>query len=205
MNREWMYRRFNSDGNISLEFHKGLESFIEFACGQPAFMDGDDITCPCRKCKNQAYKDLDTVRLHIASKGFEFNYHVWRYQGERPIANDRPNLVGCSNATSQQQMISPNPEKNCVFGVGSLYSAPSVNSRWESGPSETQLLQSDAALRAELEEIRPQVAASEKARHDLELLQDELDAEQERLMEMCEQQQRQLERLIQKRGTPPDM
>lgn len=77
-----MYRRYTSDGYISPEFHQGVESFVHFACGQPVFMDRDLIRCPCRKCKNQAYRDVDTVRVHLCSKGFDFNYHVWTYKGE---------------------------------------------------------------------------------------------------------------------------
>lgn len=56
----------------SQEFQTGLESFIEFTCGQPAFMDRNLIRCHCRKCKNKADR---------MSSQFDFNYHVWRYQG----------------------------------------------------------------------------------------------------------------------------
>lgn len=108
MNREWRYRRFTDDGYISHEFQEGLESFIEFARGHPAFMDRDKIRCPCKKCKNKAFMDEDTVRLHLASKGFELNYHVWVFQGERPpyVRSQRPNLAGSSSGYRQyHQMV----------------------------------------------------------------------------------------------------
>lgn len=76
MNREWMYLRFSNDDYISLEFQQGIYSFIEFACSQPTFMDRDKTRCPCRKCKNKAFWDVDTIRIKQCIESVPWN-GIW--------------------------------------------------------------------------------------------------------------------------------
>ena len=54
--QEWMYNRLiDRCSSINLEFLVGVESFIEYACHQPVFMDSDKIRCPCCKCQNRRF------------------------------------------------------------------------------------------------------------------------------------------------------
>ena len=41
-NRQWMYKRF-MNGILNQDFLNGLETFINFACSQSRWMDGDKI------------------------------------------------------------------------------------------------------------------------------------------------------------------
>lgn len=122
--------------------------------------------------------------------------------------------------------VAQHPVKNRVFGVGSLYSVPSICSRWEGEGDETPSTQSDLTLRVELDVVRAKFEASEKAREELERRQAETTAEQQRLkemydrqqqeqqemkerydrqQEMYEQQQLLLQRILRDRDTPSDM
>lgn len=82
-NREWMYRRFHN-GHLNREFIRGLQTFIDFATSQPAWMDGGKIRCPCnqRKCQNKQFLDVGTVQYHVGRYGFVSNYYVWIFHGE---------------------------------------------------------------------------------------------------------------------------
>lgn len=106
MNREWMYRRSTPEGDFSPHFLQGLESFIDFACSKPAFMDGENIRCPCRKCKNRYFRDVGTVRTHVKKNGFDFNYHLWVFQGERRVSEvDQPVLGGVRSLNQYREMV----------------------------------------------------------------------------------------------------
>ncbi|KAL0285463.1 UNVERIFIED_CONTAM: hypothetical protein Sangu_2778400 [Sesamum angustifolium] len=41
---------------LTLEFEIGVIAFIEWVKSQHAYMEGDIIKCPCRKCKNEVLK-----------------------------------------------------------------------------------------------------------------------------------------------------
>ncbi|KAL0427828.1 UNVERIFIED_CONTAM: hypothetical protein Slati_2957600 [Sesamum latifolium] len=44
---------------LTLQFQDGVIAFIEWAKSQHAYMNGDRIRCPCRKCKNELFKMTD--------------------------------------------------------------------------------------------------------------------------------------------------
>jgi len=44
-----MYERLDEYGFISPVFAEGLKTFIDFACSNQNFMDGNKIKCPCTK------------------------------------------------------------------------------------------------------------------------------------------------------------
>ena len=81
--RWWMYARIK-DGLLNPDFLNGLEEFIAFACSQPEWMDGPRIRCPCNlhRCQNKAYRDVETVKVHLCKKGFVPDYNVWYCHGE---------------------------------------------------------------------------------------------------------------------------
>nr|AAT40536.2 PttA2 protein, putative [Solanum demissum] len=51
-------------------------------------MSGDEVRCPCKKCHNIKYTDVETVKLHLFRFGFVENYFVWTYQGEKEVIDE---------------------------------------------------------------------------------------------------------------------
>jgi hypothetical protein len=63
---------------ISREYFNGVQEFVTFASKQ-ATNDGM-ILCPCVKCVNSTFLDIEVVRLHLESFGicfFGFFWIVW--------------------------------------------------------------------------------------------------------------------------------
>ncbi|KAL4555261.1 hypothetical protein LXL04_037876 [Taraxacum kok-saghyz] len=60
--RNWMYERLGANGFVSPIFRSGLNTFIEFACSNQNSMDGNKIKCPCTKCLNKPYADVEVVK-----------------------------------------------------------------------------------------------------------------------------------------------
>ena len=91
-----MYRRRDSNGDLSEEFKIGLREFLRKA-GTMRTVQSTRITlCPCRKCKNKLSQTLDTVSGHLFTKGFMPDYYVWYFHGEG-FEND----VGASSSNYQ--------------------------------------------------------------------------------------------------------
>ncbi|KAJ1425774.1 Transposase-associated domain [Sesbania bispinosa] len=77
MDKEW-----TELPRFSPEYINGVESFLDFAYnkGRP---QGDEILCPCAKCKNILWARRCVVYDHLISKGFLKGYDVWVNHGER--------------------------------------------------------------------------------------------------------------------------
>ena len=71
------------------EFWKGLDSFVERV---ESYIDSKgQIRCPCRRCLNNNFMDIPTMKNHISRFGFCQRYVTWVYHGESrtpPIVND---------------------------------------------------------------------------------------------------------------------
>ena len=82
-NCQWMNVRLR-DGFLADEFEAGIEEFVDFAQRHLELMDGTKIRCPCNDCKchNRSFQELDTMRFHLAKKGFVRDYNVWYKHGE---------------------------------------------------------------------------------------------------------------------------
>ena len=102
--RQWMYKRF-MNGILNQDFLNGLETFINFACSQSRWMDGDKIKCPCnnRKCQDMSFRDVNTVKYHVAKYGFVPNYFVWIYQGESTMAVDSDQNEGSESYVCSEE------------------------------------------------------------------------------------------------------
>ncbi|XP_023761137.2 uncharacterized protein LOC111909581 [Lactuca sativa] len=85
--RSWMYDRLDADEYISPIFTNGLKTFIEFACSNQSFMDGDKIKCPCKKCLNRAFQEVEVAKFHLSKFGFIPNYYLWNKHGETSIGS----------------------------------------------------------------------------------------------------------------------
>ncbi|KAF3678745.1 putative flowering time control protein FCA-like isoform X1 [Capsicum annuum] len=83
LERSWMYERLDGRGCLYSRFITGVDEFIQFACSQPNRMSGDKVRCPCAKCQNYKFMDVETVKCHLYQSGFIENYFIWKHQGER--------------------------------------------------------------------------------------------------------------------------
>ncbi|KAK9082635.1 hypothetical protein Scep_029106 [Stephania cephalantha] len=88
VSRDWMYNR-TEGGYIRLEFVAGVKEFIKFAMQHcTTSLNEAKIRCPCRKCRNDKYYDVDTVELHLVRGGFVPDYYCWTAHGEEEILSD---------------------------------------------------------------------------------------------------------------------
>ncbi|XP_052621818.1 uncharacterized protein LOC128127378 [Lactuca sativa] len=87
-NRKWMYERKDNCSCVSLVFVQGVKKFIDFATSQHRFMDEDKSKCPCIKCRNIPYRDVDIVNHHLYKSGFLEEYWFWDKHGETSIDDD---------------------------------------------------------------------------------------------------------------------
>ncbi|KAF3620686.1 putative flowering time control protein FCA-like isoform X1 [Capsicum annuum] len=83
LEHSWMYERLDGRGGLYSRFVTGVGEFIQFAFSQPDRMSGDKVRCPCAKCQNYKFMDVETVKCHLYQSGFIENYFIWKYQGER--------------------------------------------------------------------------------------------------------------------------
>ncbi|KAM3379267.1 hypothetical protein P3S68_011681 [Capsicum galapagoense] len=83
LERSWMYERLDGRGGLYSRFITGVDEFIQFACSQPNHMSGDKVRCPCAKCQNYKFMDVETIKCHLYQSGFIENYFIWKHQGER--------------------------------------------------------------------------------------------------------------------------
>ena len=93
------------NGILNQDFLNGLETFINFACSQSRWMDGDKIKWPCNnlKCQNMSFRDVNTARYHVAKYGFVPNYFVWIYQGESTMAMDSDQNEGSESYVCSEE------------------------------------------------------------------------------------------------------
>ncbi|KAL0458341.1 UNVERIFIED_CONTAM: hypothetical protein Slati_0461300 [Sesamum latifolium] len=70
---------------LTPQFQDGVIAFIEWAKSQHAYMDGDKIRCPCRKCKNKLFKMTDEVNFDLYMKGFIPECYNWTSHGEERV------------------------------------------------------------------------------------------------------------------------
>ena len=64
-----MYNRM-SVGYLNPKYFEGVHVFVQFAISQPECTDGLRIRCPCSKCKNRKFLEIENVKLHLVGKGF---------------------------------------------------------------------------------------------------------------------------------------
>ncbi|XP_076905922.1 uncharacterized protein LOC143561837 [Bidens hawaiensis] len=73
---------------LSNAYDKGVEAFLEFA--QSNNPNSNVIACPCKKCINLCHHSIVDVRYHLFAHGFNENYKVWSFHGEKLPNNSRP-------------------------------------------------------------------------------------------------------------------
>jgi len=86
VDKEWTkFPRF------SKEYINGVELFLDFAYSSGR-AQGNEILCPCSKCRNCCWARRDVVYDHLIAIGFLKGYKIWVNHGEEisslPIVND---------------------------------------------------------------------------------------------------------------------
>jgi len=77
-----MYQRHDERGYLSTVFVQKVKEFIDFATGQETYHRTTKINCPCAKCWNVPYLDVNTVKFHLYRWGFRPNYYEGVCHGE---------------------------------------------------------------------------------------------------------------------------
>ena len=81
--REWMYNRVDEvTGEIKKEYKEGLTGFMQFATNQEISREQGKMSCPCSKCDNEKFINIETVWKHLFWKGFTPGYYIWFSHGE---------------------------------------------------------------------------------------------------------------------------
>ncbi|KAL0420403.1 UNVERIFIED_CONTAM: hypothetical protein Slati_3063200 [Sesamum latifolium] len=70
---------------LTSQFQDGFIAFIEWSKSQHAYMDGDKIRCPYRKCKDELFKTTDEVNFDLYMKYFMPEYYNWTSHGEERV------------------------------------------------------------------------------------------------------------------------
>jgi len=116
LKRGWMYERLDGRGGILSSFITGVNNFIQYACSQKNRMSGDNIKCPCKKCQNLKYMDVEMVKYHLFQYGFVENYFVWKYQGEEDVIDEMYSVNDLHGGT-QPELGYDNPYRQMVLDV----------------------------------------------------------------------------------------
>lgn len=76
VDRIWMNNRNDqSKKRVTKEFISDVDEFLEFAICQDNFVSDGKIRCPCSRCYNRQFLDMDIVRTHLYKHGFIPNYY----------------------------------------------------------------------------------------------------------------------------------
>jgi hypothetical protein len=59
-----------------MNYCNGVEGFINYTLFNPINFSGDGIRCPCKRCKNKKFMDLDVVMMHLLQKRIYEEIHV---------------------------------------------------------------------------------------------------------------------------------
>jgi len=78
VDRIWMYNRLlPSRKGLNEDFIKGVDEFVAFAITQEDFVSNYKIRCPCSRCQNMKFLNLDDVKIHLYKYGFVPDYYQW--------------------------------------------------------------------------------------------------------------------------------
>ena len=81
MDKSWI-----SSSRLSNAYDEGVNAFLEFAqTNNPKL---DVIPCPCVNCINLCHHSIDNVRYHLFAHGFDENYKIWSFHGEKQPNSD---------------------------------------------------------------------------------------------------------------------
>ncbi|KAM3232670.1 hypothetical protein P3L10_018029 [Capsicum annuum] len=128
LERGWMYERLDDRGALYSRFVTGVDEFIQFSCSQPNLMSGDKVRCPCAKCENYKFMNVETVKCHLYQFEFIENYFIWKHQGEKDDISG--NSYGNDLHGGGQPIFGENPYRQMILDIDGLNF--SQGSSWKS-------------------------------------------------------------------------
>ena len=48
-----------------MDYCNEIQGFISYALSNPRNISGGGIRCPCKRCKNKMFLDLDVITMHL--------------------------------------------------------------------------------------------------------------------------------------------
>jgi hypothetical protein len=78
---EWMYMSHVGRNDVTLEWIRNTDAFVERAYGEAA-KGASLVPCPCSKCVNWKIKSKKAMVEHIWKNGFTSYYTRWIFHGE---------------------------------------------------------------------------------------------------------------------------
>jgi hypothetical protein len=79
--REWMYMDRRGRNDVTTEWIRKTDDFVERAYGKAA-KRASLVLCPCSKCANRKRKPKKVMVEHIWKNGFISGYTRWIFYGE---------------------------------------------------------------------------------------------------------------------------
>jgi hypothetical protein len=79
--REWMYTARRERNDVTTEWIRKTDDFVEWAYGEAA-KGASLVPCLCNKCANQKRKPKKAMVEHIWKNGFMSGYTRWIFHGE---------------------------------------------------------------------------------------------------------------------------
>jgi hypothetical protein len=79
--REWMYTGHVRRNDVTPEWIRKTDAFVERAFGEAA-KGASLVPCPCNKCANRKRKTKKAMIEHIWKNGFKLDYTRWIFHGE---------------------------------------------------------------------------------------------------------------------------
>ena len=61
--RSWIYQ-VSPEMLCKVDYYNEVEDFINYTLSNPKNISGDNIGCPCKRCKNKKFLDPDVVIMH---------------------------------------------------------------------------------------------------------------------------------------------
>ena len=87
MDKSWIFCN-----RLSTEYEDGVNNFLEFAL-QNNEKGSTIMKCPCKKCQNFIFHELQDVKNHLFITGFDDSYLNWHWHGE-VMAKNLPTDLG---------------------------------------------------------------------------------------------------------------
>jgi hypothetical protein len=105
-----------------MNYCNGVEDFINYVLSNSRNISGGGIRCPCKRCKNKKFLDLDILTMHLLQKRFIEKYLCWFVHGELYIPYEimLEKIVGSTSNSSNVHGVvddNNNPYRNMVMSV----------------------------------------------------------------------------------------
>jgi len=90
-----------------MDYYNRVQGFINYATSNLRNISGGNISCPCKKCKNNKFLDPYIVMIHLLHKGFMEEYLYWYAHGEPFVPHD----------TTVERMVGSPSSASIVHGI----------------------------------------------------------------------------------------